>query len=589
MNLSEEEFTSIFCQRPENFIWFLGAGASRSSGLPTATDLIWDMKRRYYCREENQDISRQDIQNEAIRSRIQAYMDSKGFPKLWDDGEYSLYFEKIFGNDRERQRQYLKAILSEEHVSLSVGNRIIGALLASKLARIVFTTNFDSLVEKAVAEVSGKSLSAYHLEGSHCANDAINNEEFPLYVKLHGDFRYDSIKNLTDDLVKQNSSLAKNFLNASSRYGMIVSGYSGRDKSIMDLFFQALDSSNPFPNGLYWTGIKGSNIPPVVHQLLAKAKEKNIKTGYIPISTFDSFLLRLWRNIENKTKELDSKVRKSNVANITIPLPSAGNQKPLIRLNALPIISSPKKCFSLTLKKPLDWDELKKAKSDSGNSILLTKSASVLCWGERKKINDIFGDNLLSINPYTLPDDINSSENLHVKGLIEEAICAALIKDKPFLLRTIRSSVYIIADPHAKNVSSLGLISGITGKESGIISGLFAPTDEIHPQAERVSFAEAIKVSVAFKNNKLWLLIDPDIWIWPLRARRVATDFMDERRRDRFNKKYNEILSGWISALLMPDEHVTEVALKLFSVGDELECPEFKIGTRTGFTRRISL
>ena len=81
--MDQKEFTSIFSGRPQNFAWFLGAGSSRTAGLPTATDIIWDLKRRHYCREENQDISRQDIQNDAVRARIQSFMESRGFPALW--------------------------------------------------------------------------------------------------------------------------------------------------------------------------------------------------------------------------------------------------------------------------------------------------------------------------------------------------------------------------------------------------------------------------------------------------------------------------------------------------------------------------
>ena len=159
--IDQAELTSLFCARPQNFSWFLGAGASRSAGLPTATDIIWDLKRRHYCREENQEIERQDVQNEAVRARIQSFMDANGFPEQWADGEYAVYFEKIFGEDRERQRRYMRAMLSEERVSLSVGNRVLGALIASGLSRAVFTTNFDSVVEKSVAEVGEKSLAAF--------------------------------------------------------------------------------------------------------------------------------------------------------------------------------------------------------------------------------------------------------------------------------------------------------------------------------------------------------------------------------------------------------------------------------------------
>ncbi|MFW2374719.1 MAG: SIR2 family protein [Gammaproteobacteria bacterium] len=259
--MDQVELTSIFCARPQNFALFLGAGASRSSGLPTATDVIWDLKRRYYCREENQEISRQDIQNEAVKALIQSYMASKGFPAQWADDEYTSYFEKIFGEDKERQRKYLKGILSEEHVTLSVGNRVLGAMLSSGLSRIAFTTNFDSVVEKAVAVVSGQSLSAYHLEGSSVAKEALNNEEFPIYCKLHGDFRYDSLKNLSEDLATQNTFIADCMINAGNRFGFIVTGYSGRDKSVMELFNAVLETNNPFPHGLFWTDIKGLRNP----------------------------------------------------------------------------------------------------------------------------------------------------------------------------------------------------------------------------------------------------------------------------------------------------------------------------------------
>lgn len=101
----QSEFISIFCQRPAQYAWFLGAGTSRTAGLPTAGDVIWDLKRRYYRLEQDRDVSPQDIQNEAVRARIQAFLDSQGFPPLWADEEYTTYFEKIFGEDRERQRK----------------------------------------------------------------------------------------------------------------------------------------------------------------------------------------------------------------------------------------------------------------------------------------------------------------------------------------------------------------------------------------------------------------------------------------------------------------------------------------------------
>ena len=59
------------------------------------------------------------------------------------------------------------------------------------------------------------------------ANAALDNEDFPLYCKLHGDFRYDSLKNLAPDLESQNDELFLCLVNAANRFGLVVSGYSG--------------------------------------------------------------------------------------------------------------------------------------------------------------------------------------------------------------------------------------------------------------------------------------------------------------------------------------------------------------------------
>ena len=92
--IDQAQLTGIICERPQTFAWFPGAGASRSAGLPTATDIIWDLKRRYCCEQENEDISRQDVHLEAVRSRIQSCIASKGLPTEWAPEEYSTWVEK---------------------------------------------------------------------------------------------------------------------------------------------------------------------------------------------------------------------------------------------------------------------------------------------------------------------------------------------------------------------------------------------------------------------------------------------------------------------------------------------------------------
>jgi hypothetical protein len=42
--IDQGQFTGRFCARPQNFAWFLGADASATVGVPTATDILWDIK-----------------------------------------------------------------------------------------------------------------------------------------------------------------------------------------------------------------------------------------------------------------------------------------------------------------------------------------------------------------------------------------------------------------------------------------------------------------------------------------------------------------------------------------------------------------
>lgn len=586
--MNQSELTGIFCERPQAFAWFLGAGASRTSGLPTAMDIIWDLKRRYYCKEENEEVTRQEAQIEAVRSRIQSYMLSRGFPEEWAPEEYTTYFEKIFGSDKERQRKYLSGILSEGQASLSVGNRVLGAFLSSELTRAVFTTNFDSILEKAVAEVSGNSLSAYHIEGSRSATNAINNEEFPIYCKLHGDFRYDSVKNLEDDLRVQDKELAACMKIASSRFGFIVAGYSGRDASIMALFREALDGQNPFPHGLYWTGIKGSAAPKEVEDLLESSRSKGVTAQYVEIETFDALMLRLWRNTPNKRVDLDKKVRKSQIASVSIPLPNTGSIRPILRLNALPVTSIPSTCYSLTFGSTKQWSDIKEAQRNAKGKLVLTKGEQVLCWGNEADIKAQFKD-IKTLELCEFKDQLETLEdNLHLKGFVEEALSKALVIGKPLLTRTLGQKSYVIADTHAEDKSGFNALITAAGDAAfGKIPGLFAPADEFHKESEQAFWAEAAKISLDAKDGKFWLLVEPDIWIWPLRARRHATDFLDRRRADRLNKKYNDLLDAWVHLILGTEARNTTITITSFASNSGHGNPSFSIGTRTAFSQKV--
>lgn len=585
--MDQGTFIRRICSSLPQFAWFLGAGSSLSAGLPTAYDVIWDLKTRLYCAEENQQLSVQDVQNPAVREKIDSFAEARGFPRSGSPEEYSEYFRLSFGNDLEAQRKYIKDVLNEGSASQALGHRALAALMAAGLTRAVFTTNFDNIIEKAYAVVAGKDLSAFHLEGSTAALAALNNEEFPMYVKMHGDFRYQSIKNLPEALKEQDAQLGICLKAAASRFGFVVAGYSGRDESIMQLLADACAGNNPFPHGLYWLILKGSTVPDAVTRLVEIARSKGVMAEVVEIETFDSVLSRIWRHLPAHDPALDAKVRRASHRQVAIPVPRPGSNHPILRTNALPLVSLPKSALQLAFKVQKEWPDLKDVLSSAGESLVLTKAEAVVGWGTKNTLNEVFKADLDSIKDVDVADKMAALDaNLYLKSAVERAICIALRKGKPLLYRGNRGRSFLIADYKAEDQSTLGELAGHVGKVGGIISGLFTTPSEWHPERQQIGWAECVEVSLEQRDGQCWLLIQPNVWIWPKHGRRDAQDFLDQRRGNRFNPKADKLLSTWLALLLPGSGKGADISIRPFDEGSEAENPTFTLNTRTAFSRR---
>jgi hypothetical protein len=585
--MRQSELIQILSESASQFSWLLGAGTSQSAGLPTATDLLWDLKRRHYCKEENQDIASNDVENAAVREKIDAFMRAHGFPSFGDPDEYSKCFELIFGDDHERQRAYLRAILDEKRISLTQGHRVLAALVAMNKARSIFTTNFDSVVERALATVTGRDIAPFHLEGSAAALAALNNEEFPIYVKLHGDFRYQSLKNLAADLATQNAELGKCAVGCWNRFGLIAVGYSGRDNSVMDLLHSALAGSNPFPHGLYWTTLKGRAPIKAVTDLIAAAKAKALKADVIEIETFDSMMSRLWRQLPNRPPELAEAVGRVTDLAVNLALPPAGTKAPILRTNALPLEALPDQCWLLQFESDKDWEALRTGERRSKGAILVTKETEIWAWGREEEIYKAFEDDRPKISTAKFGDRVGDlGSNLFLKGFLEQGLSYALKRGKPLVHRASRSGSTLIVERQKQKSPVLNKLSEAVGGGPvfGQVNGLMTTPSEEHPEPVSVWWAESVGVDLQQIGGRSWVVLRPDVYIWPRWARQDATKFLDKRLR-RYNGQADRILSAWIE-LLMPGtpRHIDHELLAFDGVLGPGN-PRFVVNDRTAFTK----
>lgn len=587
--MEQPEFIRRYCTSPQLFAWFLGAGASRGAGLPTATDITDDLKRQYYASEENVRLETRELQHPAVREKVDAFFQARGFPEPWSDNEYSTFFSLIFGEDRDRQRQYISRILAEERTSLALGNRVLGALITADLCRCVFTTNFDTVVEKSVAEIGGRSLAAFHLEGAHSAVSALNNEEFPIYVKLHGDFRYDSIKNLADDLEDQHKDLSRCLMAAANRFGMIFAGYSGRDKSVMDLLHKVLETPNPFPQGVYWFVIKGSVPPPLVAAFISAATKKGVEAHVVEIDNFDAILLRLWRHLDPQPEGLDAKVRKGAALPVKIARTTAKTGKPILRFNAFPIVQVPRSAWVLEAPTSTDWAGLREVVKDAEGQVIATKDGDAIwAFGKKSDVQDAFKVSAVDIGEVALPTDWHATGRLHMKRFLEDALAAAFIRGQPLKTRRRGSQTWVIADHSDTDTGALEPVFRAVGKTSGLIQGVSVPPSEKGDGAPRVYFAEGARINLSVADDRLWGLITPDVWITPMFARRHAEDFLTKRKRDRYNKKHDELISAWMSVFSDGAAAAETIGISAYGDGSSVGDAEFSLVNRTGFAWRAT-
>jgi len=405
-------------------------------------------------------------------------------------------------------------------------------------------------------------------------------------VKLHGDFRFQSLKNLEADLQTQDAELAKCLVNACNRFGLIVAGYSGRDESVMGELQKALAGNNPFPHGLYWTVMKGRTPLPAVKDLIDAAKAKGLNAEIIEIETFDSLMSRLWNQIPDRPPALVAAVGKAVDQKVNIPVPASGARHPIIRTNSLPVVL-PTKSLELNLGGQGEWQDLRDAENRVKGRIICTREVRVFAWGHEAQLKEAFGLNLKGLAEADMNEQVrNLGSHFYLKRFMEDGIARSLRRGKPLLQRGFRGSAVLIVDRKAPSLTSLSPLSEtLNGPIHGQISGLKTTPTEEHPDPEQLFWAEAVQIDLQQINGDAYLLLKPDVFIWPAWGRPDAAEFLDKRRGRRFNLLANSLLDAWIKVLLPGTTRGLDHELLPFDGPEAAGNPKFIINDRTTFSR----
>ncbi|MBI4558201.1 MAG: SIR2 family protein [Candidatus Hydrogenedentes bacterium] len=571
------EFVRRYHMRSPNIMWFLGAGASVASGIATANDMVWEFKRLLYCTQERVALDAcRDLGSLNLRTILQKHFDANGrYPAANSPEEYPLYFEAAYPHEVDRRRCIENLVIGAKP---SYGHLVLAALLKLDKARAVWTTNFDRMVEDAVTAVfgTGSKLISSTLDSPDLSIQALNEGRWPLLTKLHGDFQSQRLKNTSKELVEQNEKLRRGLVEGCRRYGLAILGYSGRDESIMSALREAVGHGHGFPAGLFWFYRSDSSCLPSVQELVAAASRAGIDAHLVEIETFDELLGDVLLLVADLPADIQA-ILSSHMNRVSdAPVTNAGKGWPVVRLNALPVLSFPSTCRRLVCEIG-GQREVRDAVSESHSDIIVgRRKQGVIGFGPDSEMRRVFASRgitefgLHSIEAHRL--EFESMEN----SLLYTALVRALTRTNALLCFQRRSDRILVVDSSKATLPVFTPLRNAVTRIAGTVPGT------------TVTWAEAVRIRIEYRLDSLWLVFEPTIWTAAQsgengdEAKARGREFVRERLASRFNRAWNAVVDAWANILTGGQP---EAEIRAFGKGDGIDAV-FTISRKTAYSRK---
>ena len=411
--------------KTKQHILFLGAGASVASGMPMVSTCIWLFKREIFLSEHPELTSHDfDISLKIVQNKIQSFLERKNIVPDHGVDEYSYYFKKCYSIP-EARRSFFQALVAEANPSY--GYHIIPLLFQEKFICSLWTTNFDALGAKACKDSSIRAIEV----GADCVgrlkrdNDS---NEF-LCVSLHGDYRYDLLRNLADELQVNENKLLEEFSDYTSRHSIIICGYSGRDRCVMSSLRKAYACDNPY--FVYWCGYGEDDFNAEVQSFIEAVNNSGGHAYYVNTQGFDDLLFRLGgcviESLEIKKKYFDiisSKKSDNFVEKFKLPIQPVSQ---LIKANAIEI-TIPTQYWEITLANSsyVTWKQCKDF-SHNNPFAIVPFHGNICGIGELSAIKNVLKANNIIIQEIkTTP--LSDSEITYHDGAIKNLLLTAIVK-----------------------------------------------------------------------------------------------------------------------------------------------------------------
>ena len=264
------------------FCFILGSGASVSSGIRSGNDLakIWF--------EELQEDGHQAWLNEEDIT-----LENCGI-------FYKKLFARRFGVTEQQGNHFLQKEMEGKEPGL--GYVILAHIMASSMHNLVITTNFDRMVEDALAYYTKKMPLVLGHETA--LNYAQNKFDRPTVVKLHRDILLSPL-NRDDETGTLKEGWETSLDKILGHYCTIVLGYGGNDGSLMGYLEATKDAEDRQP--VLWCERKQDKTPDKLKNALSD------KDSLIKIDGFDEFMFKLAKIFDITLPQSEEEIGESTI------------------------------------------------------------------------------------------------------------------------------------------------------------------------------------------------------------------------------------------------------------------------------------
>lgn len=610
--ISAAQFSTALALRPNLVAWFLGAGASAASGIPTGYDMIRNFKAEIFCRENNLSPRDVDTGDQVWLERIDRFFRQTSIlPPDGAPNEYAAAFEMVYPQARHR-RQYIDDAISKG--TPCFGHRVLASLIAARKVDCIFTTNFDPLIEDAAGAANGllpvedrARPTVAGIDSGERASRCLRESDWPLVAKLHGDYQSETIKNTGLELEQQDDRMRHVLVEASQRFGMVFVGYSGRDSSVMAALASVLREPDAFPNGLYWVTSSASKLMPAVTQFLEDAHIAGVDVAVVECKTFDELAADVIKRVDLPQALMDHVMQahpEPRLVPVVLPETTA-LQFPVLRFSCVLVESIPRTARRITLTQPTTTPAVRDLLRAHGcRAIVAANGRELAVFGRDEEVMAILGPSGAKLDGTILLDPARDSWAL---GLLYDALVKALSLYRPLIPRYKKSGHSLVVatqregdDPErarkqAQELAQLrfaygGHISGTVQKLNfPFQEGIFLKLEQIEGRwwcgFEPYTFVD-IPLPLAADQAKLGesLIAARDVLGQSIEAKGgdPAGDWRRERWAQKYNKQWASIIEAWAKLLTTTKDG----SVRAFNLRDgEGVDAVFELSTFTGWSR----